>query len=207
MKNAYGILFPTSVVGSMPRPDFVRDLIADDANVSAADYQQRLESAVRYVVASRKTRPGQSLRMGNGAQELHRRDPEWPTASSSAPRPTPAVDDRRRNTFPKNPGTIAMRSDPQEADEENDQGHPPAPALLGERMWDPANPPSLSQARGLRPRHRSDSEKKSWSCCAMPARRSFRSMTRTCVCSSIPPSGPCIPTPSRPRIFAVRHDQ
>jgi hypothetical protein len=29
--NSYGILFPTSVVGSMPRPDFVRDLISDPA--------------------------------------------------------------------------------------------------------------------------------------------------------------------------------
>ena len=49
--NDYGVLFPTSVVGSMPRPDFVRDLIAHDAKVSDEDYDKRMEAAVRYVVA------------------------------------------------------------------------------------------------------------------------------------------------------------
>src|SRR5438874_5862878 len=49
--NDYGILFPTSVVGSMPRPDFVRDLISDDGTVSDADYDHRMEAAVRYAVA------------------------------------------------------------------------------------------------------------------------------------------------------------
>src|SRR5215207_4629030 len=51
IRNAYGVLFPTSVVGSMPRPDFVKDLIADDAKVSDAEYRERMEAAVRYVVA------------------------------------------------------------------------------------------------------------------------------------------------------------
>src|SRR5688500_17348587 len=49
-RNDYGVLFPTSVVGSMPRPDFVRDLISDDT-VSPEEYDSRMESAVRYVVA------------------------------------------------------------------------------------------------------------------------------------------------------------
>ena len=46
--NDYGVLFPTSVVGSMPRPDFVRDLIADDSPISDEDYDRRMEAAVRY---------------------------------------------------------------------------------------------------------------------------------------------------------------
>ena len=50
MKNDYGMLFPTSVVGSIPRPDFVRDLISDEA-ISDADYDARMEAAVRYAVA------------------------------------------------------------------------------------------------------------------------------------------------------------
>ena len=49
------MLFPTSVVGSMPRPDFVRDLISDDFRVSESDYRARMEAAVRYVVALQKT--------------------------------------------------------------------------------------------------------------------------------------------------------
>src|SRR2546421_12089863 len=50
-KSDYGILFPTSVVGSMPRPDFVRDLISEKSPISEADYRARMESAVRYIVA------------------------------------------------------------------------------------------------------------------------------------------------------------
>src|SRR5438045_3762562 len=48
--NDYGVLFPTSVVGSIPRPDFVRDLINDES-IGDADYDHRMEAAVRYAVA------------------------------------------------------------------------------------------------------------------------------------------------------------
>src|SRR5205085_7236764 len=50
MSSSYGVLFPTSVVGSMPRPDFVRDLISDES-ISREDYDRRMDAAVRYVVA------------------------------------------------------------------------------------------------------------------------------------------------------------
>src|ERR671913_911179 len=50
MRNDYGVLFPASVVGSIPRPQFVLDLINDDA-ISPEDYDRRMEAAVRYVVA------------------------------------------------------------------------------------------------------------------------------------------------------------
>ncbi len=45
------MLFPTSVVGSMPRPAFVLDLISDGSTPSAQDYRRRMAAAVRYVVA------------------------------------------------------------------------------------------------------------------------------------------------------------
>src|SRR5947208_16555502 len=48
--NDYGTLFPTTVVGSIPRPDFVRDLISDES-ISPQDYDHRMEAAVRYAVA------------------------------------------------------------------------------------------------------------------------------------------------------------
>ena len=35
--NDYGVLFPTSVVGSMPRPDFVRDFVSAWAKVMELD--------------------------------------------------------------------------------------------------------------------------------------------------------------------------
>src|SRR6187200_2569715 len=45
------VLFPTSVVGSMPRPAYVKDLIADDYAGSPDDYRRSMEAAVRSVVA------------------------------------------------------------------------------------------------------------------------------------------------------------
>ena len=44
-------LFPTSVVGSMPRPEFVKDLIFGDVEISAEDAERRMDAAIRYVVA------------------------------------------------------------------------------------------------------------------------------------------------------------
>src|SRR6266496_3761826 len=44
-------LFPTSVVGSLPRPAFVLDLINDRPPLAPADFKTRMEAAVRYAVA------------------------------------------------------------------------------------------------------------------------------------------------------------
>ena len=45
-------LFPTSVVGSMPRSDFVKDLIATTAGeISNEEYESRMDAAVRYIIA------------------------------------------------------------------------------------------------------------------------------------------------------------
>src|SRR5215471_15754541 len=44
-------LFPTSVVGSLPRPAFVLDLINERPPLPRAEYEQRMQAAVRYAVA------------------------------------------------------------------------------------------------------------------------------------------------------------
>ena len=44
-------LFPASVIGSMPRSEFVKDLIMGDTEVSPAEYEKRMDAAVRYIVA------------------------------------------------------------------------------------------------------------------------------------------------------------
>src|SRR3954451_6319355 len=44
-------LFPTSVVGSLPRPAFVLDLINGRPPLDQHEYRQRMEAAVRYAVA------------------------------------------------------------------------------------------------------------------------------------------------------------
>src|SRR5262249_15895073 len=48
--NDYGVLFPTSVGGSVPRPEFGCDLFSD-RGIDASEYDCRMEAAVRYVVA------------------------------------------------------------------------------------------------------------------------------------------------------------
>src|SRR5947209_18296550 len=44
-------LFPTSVVGSLPRPAFVLDLIRGRPPLPPAAYERRLHAAIRYAVA------------------------------------------------------------------------------------------------------------------------------------------------------------
>ncbi len=45
------MLFPASVVGSMPRPAFVQDLINDKPPLSPERYEAEMDAAVRYIVA------------------------------------------------------------------------------------------------------------------------------------------------------------
>src|SRR5947207_2013524 len=45
------VLFPTSVVGSLPRPAFVLDLINERPPLTPSEYEQRMKAAVRYAVA------------------------------------------------------------------------------------------------------------------------------------------------------------
>ena len=42
-------LFPTSIIGSMPRPDFVKDLIADDCPLSDDEYRRLAEQHIPFV--------------------------------------------------------------------------------------------------------------------------------------------------------------
>src|SRR6478672_1643510 len=45
------LLFPTSVVGSMPRSQFVLDLINDKPPLSPERYEKEMDAAIRYIVA------------------------------------------------------------------------------------------------------------------------------------------------------------
>jgi len=45
------MLFPTSVIGSLPRPRFVKDLIADDSPLPEAEYRRLMGEAIRSAVA------------------------------------------------------------------------------------------------------------------------------------------------------------
>ena len=141
VQNHYGILFPSSVVGSMPRSDFVKDLKFDNSNLSLETYDRLMSYSIRYIVAlqeqagldiitdgewSRKSYIGVISELAHGFE------------SSQNPedgRPWTIVVDKLE---PKNPGFIAREAAfLKSITDHKIKSTLPAPALLGERMWHP----------------------------------------------------------------------
>lgn len=134
------LLFPASIIGSMPRPDFVKDLIADDCPFSKDEYQRLIGAAIRSVVALqeaagldvvsdgewwRKSYIGVIAELAHGFQ-LSRNPQDG--------RPWTIVVDR---LTPKQPGFIAKEvAYLKQLTSRQIKATLPAPALLGERMWD-----------------------------------------------------------------------
>jgi 5-methyltetrahydropteroyltriglutamate--homocysteine methyltransferase len=135
------LLFPTSVVGSMPRPDYVKDLISDQFVGSDAEYRRHMENAIRSVVTLqecagldvvtdgewwRKSYIGVIAELAHGF-ELGRNPADG--------RPWTIVVDK---LSPKQPGFIAREVEfLKTITRRQIKATLPAPALLGERMWDP----------------------------------------------------------------------
>jgi 5-methyltetrahydropteroyltriglutamate--homocysteine methyltransferase len=135
------VLFPASIIGSMPRPGFVKELISDDSPHSLEDYERFMGTAIHYVVA---------LQEAAGLDVLS--DGEWWRKSyigviaelahgfelSTNPadgRPWTIVVDK---LSPKQPGFIAKEiAFLKKLTGRQLKATLPAPALLGERMWDP----------------------------------------------------------------------
>ncbi len=134
------LLFPASIIGSMPRPDFVKDLIADDSPHSPDEYRRLMSAAIRSVVALqeaagldvvsdgewwRKSYIGVIAELAHGFQ-LSRNPADG--------RPWTIVVDR---LAPKQPGFIAKEvAFLKTLTQRQIKATLPAPALLGERMWD-----------------------------------------------------------------------
>ena len=134
-------LFPASVVGSMPRAGYVKDLIFGDDEVSPEDYEKRLDAAIRFIVAlqeqsgidvitdgewRRKSYIGVIAELAHGF-ELSRNPADG--------RPMTVVVDK---LAPKTPGFIAREIEfVQTITSKKIKATLPSPALLGERMWDP----------------------------------------------------------------------
>jgi len=134
------LLFPASVIGSMPRPDFVKDLIADDGTYSPDEYEHLMGAAIQSVVAlqeaagldvvsdgewRRKSYIGVIAELAHGF-ELSRNPADG--------RPWTIVTDR---LSPKQPGFIAREvAFLKQVTGRDIKATLPAPALLGERMWD-----------------------------------------------------------------------
>ena len=138
-RENYGVLFPTSVVGSMPRPDFVREMVLGEGSRTSALQAQSMDAAVAYVVA---------LQEEAGLDIVT--DGEWRRASyigviaelahgfevgrnPADGRPWTVVVDE---LGPKNPGFIVAEARfLKRVARTRVKVTLPAPALLGERMW------------------------------------------------------------------------
>jgi 5-methyltetrahydropteroyltriglutamate--homocysteine methyltransferase len=136
------ILFPTSVIGSLPRPQFVKDLIADDCPIHGDEYRRLMGDAIRAAVALQETAgldvitDGEWWRksyIGVIAELAHGFELSRNPADG---RPWTVVVDK---LSPKNPGFIAQEIKFLKGlTKKKLKATVPAPALLGERMWDPA---------------------------------------------------------------------
>ena len=134
-------LFPTSVIGSLPPPTFVKELISNDCPFSPEEYERLLGAAIHYAVAlqesagvdvvtdgewRRKSYIGVIAELAHGF-ELSRNPADG--------RPWTVVVDK---LSPKNPGFIAKEvAYLKKLTNRDIKATLPAPALLGERMWDP----------------------------------------------------------------------
>jgi 5-methyltetrahydropteroyltriglutamate--homocysteine methyltransferase len=135
------LLFPTSVIGSLPRPRFVRDLIADDSPAKGDEYSRLMGAAIRTAVAMQEAAgldvvsDGEWWRksyIGVIAELAHGFELSTNPADG---RPWTVVVDK---LSPKQPGFIAREIKfLKQLTTRKIKATLPAPALLGERMWDP----------------------------------------------------------------------
>ncbi|MGE3315509.1 MAG: hypothetical protein AB7O26_10370 [Planctomycetaceae bacterium] len=135
------VLFPTSIIGSLPRPKFVKDLIADDSPIQGEEYRKLMGDAIRAAVAMQETAgldvisDGEWWRksyIGVIAELAHGFELSRNPADG---RPWTIVVDK---LSPKQPGFIAKEvAFLRTLTDRKLKATLPAPALLGERMWDP----------------------------------------------------------------------
>ncbi len=135
-------LFPASVIGSLPRPTFVKDLLAKGDALPDSEYRRLMGSAIRAAVAMQEAAgldvvsDGEWWRksyIGVIAELAHGFELSLNPADG---RPWTVVVDR---LAPKQPGFIAREvSFLRTLTDRPIKATLPAPALLGERMWDPA---------------------------------------------------------------------
>jgi 5-methyltetrahydropteroyltriglutamate--homocysteine methyltransferase len=132
-------LFPASIIGSMPRPEFVRELVSRDIPLEDGTYRRLMGSAIASVVALqelagldvvsdgewwRKSYIGVIADMAHGF-EL--------STNPSDGRPWTIVVDK---LSPKQPGCVAREvAFLKTLTDRQIKATLPAPALLGERMW------------------------------------------------------------------------
>src|SRR6186997_2446841 len=133
------LLFPTSVVGSLPRPAFVLDLINDRPPLPPEQYEHEMQAAIRYAVALQEHAGidvvtdgewGRKSYIGVIAELAH----GFELGRYADGRPYTVVVDK---LSPKQPGFIAREvSFLRPLTRKQIKATLPSPALLGERLWD-----------------------------------------------------------------------
>jgi 5-methyltetrahydropteroyltriglutamate--homocysteine methyltransferase len=131
-------LFPASVVGSLPRPAFVLDLINARPPLPPDEYRRRMEAAVRYAVALQEQAGIDVLTDG----EWWRKSYIGVVAELADGFELGTFPDGRPFTLtvdklsPKTPGFIAQEvTFLKSITKRRIKSTLPSPALLGERMW------------------------------------------------------------------------
>jgi 5-methyltetrahydropteroyltriglutamate--homocysteine methyltransferase len=134
-------LFPTSVVGSLPRPAFVLDLINDRPPLAPERYAHEMEAAIRFAVAMQEHAGidvltdgewGRKSYIGVIAELAH----GFELGTLADGRPFTLVIDK---LSPKTPGFIAREVTLlKKLTNKLVKSTLPSPALLGERMWNAA---------------------------------------------------------------------
>ncbi len=135
-------LFPTTVIGSMPRPQFVKDLFASGSRTGDqdADWQRRMDDAVRYVIDMQELAGIDIVSDGEWRRETYvdviaelLNGFEWVERELFGYHQVIT-----EKVTPKRPGVVA-----EEAKFLHDtaQGRVkvclPSPYLIGQRMWEP----------------------------------------------------------------------
>jgi 5-methyltetrahydropteroyltriglutamate--homocysteine methyltransferase len=135
------LLFPASVVGSLPRPAFVLDLINDRPPLPPMEYERRMQAAVGYAVAMQEHAGLDAVTDG----EWWRKSYIGVIAELAQGFELGALSDGRPFTLvvdklaPKTPGFIAREvTFLKTITKRLIKATLPSPALLGERMWDRA---------------------------------------------------------------------
>lgn len=133
-------LFPTSVVGSLPRPAFVLDLIQGRPVITPEQYEERMGAAIRYAVAMQEHAGLDVLTDG----EWRRKSYIGVIAELAHGFEVGSFPDGRPFTLavgkltPKSPGFIAREvAFLKTITRRKIKSTLPSPALLGERMYDP----------------------------------------------------------------------
>ena len=134
-------LFPTTVVGSMPRSDFVRELLSleNKAQRSKAEFQRQMDAAVRYIISlqeaagidiisdgewRRRSYIGVIADMASGFELSTHDGRHWTTVVDK-------IQSKQRGVIAAEAGFLKQSTD------RMTKVCLPSPYLLGQRMWDP----------------------------------------------------------------------